>query len=135
MSEETTPKPPVSDLLEGLFYPSESDEPVEFVTFSVCPDPPLTVGRVKEVLLITPETFVEEIPEDQFWAPVVNEEEWFGPEEKERASRFRKLQEVVQEQLAHRQAFRVGKTEIDLYLLGARPDGTWAGLKTLVVET
>jgi hypothetical protein len=29
----------------------------------------------------------------------------------------------------------IGKTKIDIYLVGKTPDGDWAGLKTTSVET
>jgi hypothetical protein len=133
--KETTPEPPFGDLLKDLFYPSESDEPVDYVEYTIDFEPPLTVSQVKDLILITPEIYVEEIPEDEFWEPVVTDQEWFEEEEKQRTARFVELQHSIQTVLSDRQVFRVGEIEVDLYLLGRKTDGCWAGLKTLVVES
>jgi len=129
------PQNPFAELLTDLYYPSESDEPVAYVDYPITFDPPLSVSQLKNFLLITPEVFTEEIPESQFWEPVVTEQDWYGEEEKTRTNRFRELQQRVTQFLTDRQAFRVGQTEVDLYLLGRKADGHWAGLKTKVVET
>lgn len=133
--EESAPEPSLSDLLKDLFYPSESDEPVDYVEYSVDFEPPLTVGHLKDLLLITPEIYVEEIPENEFWEPVVTTQDWYEEEEKNRTVRFTELKNRMEQLLSDRQVFRIGETEVDLYLLGRKLDGCWAGLKTLVVET
>ncbi|MGM9508678.1 nuclease A inhibitor family protein [Larkinella sp. GY13] len=133
--QESTPELSLSDLLTDLFYPSESDEPVEFVDYTVDFEPPLTVSQVKDLLLIPPKIYVEEIPEDGFWEPVVTDQAWYEEEEKKRTTRFIELQKTIQAALSDRQVFRVGENEVDLYLLGRKADGCWAGLKTLLVDT
>ncbi|MBC8151374.1 MAG: nuclease A inhibitor family protein [Bacteroidetes bacterium] len=124
----------VKPLLTDLLYPSESDEPVEWVT--ACPDTDglLTVSQVKDWLMLPPAVFVEERPEADFWQPVTTDEDWYGPDEKARTAAFRALQATLQA-LTDRQVFRVGDTDIDLYLLGRLPDCSRAGLKTRVIET
>ncbi|KAA9356732.1 nuclease A inhibitor family protein [Larkinella humicola] len=133
--QESTPEFSLPDFLTDLFYPSESDEPVEYVDYTIDFEPPLTVSQVKDLLLITPEIYVEEIPEDGFWKPVVTDQDWYDEDEKKRTARFIELQKTVQATLSDRQVFRVGETEVGLYLLGRKADGCWVGLKTLVVET
>ncbi|GAB3922435.1 nuclease A inhibitor family protein [Larkinella terrae] len=133
--EESEPESALSELLKDLYYPSESDEPVEYVEFTIDFEPPLTVGHIKDLLLITPEIYVEELPEPDFWKPVTQEEDWYEEEEKNRTARFIELKNRVEQLFSDRQAFRVGDDEADLYLLGRKSDGCWAGLKTLVVNT
>jgi hypothetical protein len=123
------------ELTNELYYPSESDEPVEYIEFTYQADSPLTVSQVKNLLLIPADIFVEEIPENEFWEPVLTDQDWFGEEEKAVLSRFKELQQEVERQLTDRQIFRGGRIEIDVFLLGRKPDGSWAGLKTRVVET
>ena len=84
--------------------------------------------------MLPPAVSVEERPEADFWQPVTVNEDWYGDDEKARTAKFEQLQKAV-EPLTDRQLFRVGQTEIDLYLLGRVPDGSRAGLKTKVVET
>lgn len=132
------PTVPVADraalLLEDLLYPSESDEPVEWVTCSLSTDGPLTVSQVKEWLMLPPAIFVDERPETDFWQPVTMDEDWYGPDENARTAAFRALEATLCE-LTDRQVFRVGDTEVDLYLLARLPDGSRAGLRTKVIET
>lgn len=122
-------------LLADLYYPSESDEPVEFVTCLIHQPDPLTVTQVKQWLMLPPGVYVEEVPEDQFWQPVTTVEDWYGEEEKTRTDKFIQLKRQIEAQLTDRQAFRAGESEVTLLLLGRQPDGTRAGLKTTVVET
>lgn len=133
--EESAPELSLSDFLKDLYYPSESDEPIDYVEYSIDFEPPLTVGHVKDLLLITPEIYVEEIPETDFWEPLLTDEDWYEAEEKNRTIRFIDLQNRMEHLISDRQVFRIGETEVDLYLLGRKADGCWAGLKTLVVET
>lgn len=124
----------INPLLTDLLYPSESDEPVEWTTCPLTTDGPLTVSQVKDWLILPPAVFVEERPEADFWQPVTVTEDWYGDEEKTRTANFEQLKELLQS-LTDRQVFRAGDTEIGLYLLGRLPDGSRAGLKTMVVET
>jgi hypothetical protein len=38
-------------------------------------------------------------------------------------------------ELTDLRVYRVGSTDIDVYILGKHPSGAWLGLKTKVVET
>lgn len=125
----------INPLLTGLFYPSESDEPIEPVTCYLNQAEPLTDSQIKDWLLLPPSVYVEETPEDEFWEPVITEQDWYGDEEKARTAQFQQLKKVVDEALTGRQVFRVGETEIDVYLLGRRAEGERVGLKTTVVQT
>lgn len=125
----------VAPLLTDLLYPSESDEPIEPVETYLRMAEPLTVSHIKDWLMLPPSRYVEEIPEADFWEPVITIEEWFGAEEKAKADQFQKLKKTLDILLTEHQVFRVGQTEIDVYLLGKPKDGPRVGLKTRVVET
>lgn len=125
----------ITPLLTDLLYPSESDEPIEPVTTYLKMAEPLTASHIKDWLMLPPSVYVEEIPEADFWAPVTTIEDWFGDDEKASAARFQQLKETLEKLLTDRQVFRVGDTEIDVYLLGKPAEGPRVGLKTKVVET
>lgn len=126
----------VAPLLTDLLYPSESDEPIEPVETYLSMAEPLTVSHIKEWLMLPPSNYVEEQPEADFWAPVTTIEDWFGDDEKATATKFQALKTKLETTLTDRQVFRVGNTEIDVYLLGKRAEGEpRVGLKTKVVET
>ncbi|NID11087.1 nuclease A inhibitor family protein [Fibrivirga algicola] len=126
----------VTPLLADLLYPSESDEPLEPVETYLRMAEPLTVSHMKDWLMLPPSNYVEEITEAKFWEPVVTMEEWFDDEEKAKTAQFQKLKETLEATLTDRQVFRVGKTEIDVYLLGKLKEGEpRVGVKTRVIET
>ena len=122
-------------LLPDLLYPSESDEPIEPVTCYLKQNDPLTVSQIKDWLMLPPSIYVEEQPEADFWEPVITEQDWYGDEEKARTASFRKLKEIIDSTLTVHQVFRVGASEMDVYLLGRQNDGERAGIKTKVVQT
>lgn len=125
----------IKPLLENLLYPSESDEPILFTHCYLKQETPLTGSQIEEWLMLPPSVFVEEIPEEEFWKPVTTVEEWYEEDEKIRTETFCKLQQVIEQHLSVRQVFRVGNSEIDVYLLGRTTEGDRAALKTKVIET
>ncbi|AKD55585.1 nuclease A inhibitor family protein [Spirosoma radiotolerans] len=122
-------------LLSDLLYPSESDESIEPVTCYLKQTDPLTVSQIKDWLMLPPSIYVEEQPEADFWEPVTTEQDWYGDEEKARTASFQKLKETVESTLTVRQVFRVGESEMDVYLLGRQSDGERAGIKTKIIQT
>ncbi|GAB3956962.1 hypothetical protein GCM10028805_48330 [Spirosoma harenae] len=122
-------------LLPDLLYPSESDEPIEVVTCYLKQPEPLTVSQIKDWQMLPPAIYVEELPEADFWAPVVTDQDWYEDEEKARTAAFSQLKEIAEKTLTVRQVFRVGDSKMDLYLLGLQTEGERAGLKTKVVQT
>lgn len=125
----------VSPLLTDLLYPSESDEPLESVTCYLKQAEPLTVSQIKDWQMLPPSVYVEELPEADFWEPVATIQEWYTDEEKARTAKFQELKQLFEKELTVRQQFRVGETEMDVYLLGRQADGERAGIKTKVVVT
>jgi hypothetical protein len=69
-----------------------------------------------------------------FFKPTVAQEEWHNAEEKAEVKRFQALLDVVKSNLKSPKVFRVGKAEIEVYVVGQVADG-YAGFKTMVVET
>ncbi len=122
-------------LLPDLLYPSESDEPLELTTCYLKQAEPLTVSQIKDWQMLPPSVYVEEIPEADFWEPVTTQQDWYEAEEKTRATNFQQLKDVVEQALTGRQVFRVGETEMEVYLLGRQESGDRAGIKTKVVQT
>lgn len=126
----------VTPLLTDLFYPSESDEPVEPITCYLKQPEPLTVSQIKDWQMVPPSVYVEEISEDNFWEPVTTEQDWYGEEEKARTQKFQQLKQLLESQLTVRQVFQVGETEIAIYLLGLQHhQNERVGIKTKLVQT
>ncbi len=131
----TSLKDLIDPLLTDLLYPSESDEPVTFVTCYLAQEAPLTEVQIKEWQMVPPSVYVEEGSVDDFWGPVLTDEDWYGDDEKKRTATFQKLKTLLDAHLTGQQVFRQGKTEITVYLLGRLADGTRAGIQTTVVES
>ncbi|MFN5613381.1 MAG: nuclease A inhibitor family protein [Pseudanabaena sp.] len=120
----------LSQLADGLLFPSESEYPLEpFVWESTT----LSSENILERSLQPSDTTIEAIALEDFFAPVVTDEDWFEDEDLEIANPLRDLQKAIAT-LENAQVFKVGKVEIDVYIVGAiGPD--LIGLKTTVIET
>ncbi|GAB4043540.1 nuclease A inhibitor family protein [Spirosoma jeollabukense] len=125
----------ISPFLTGLLYPSESDEPLAPITCYLKQAEPLTVSQIKDWQMLPPSIYVEEMPENDFWEPVTNEQDWYTDEEKTRTAKFQQLKQFLEKELTVRQVFLVGETELDAYLLGRQADGERVGIKTKIVQT
>lgn len=125
----------VTSLLEDLWYPSESDEPITWINFGASVSPPLTVSDLEFYQGIPPEVIVEEWEIESFWIPVTTIEDWFGEDEQIQVAKFLDLKLLLETHLTNWQLFRVGRMEIDLYLLAKTDKDEWGGLKTKIVET
>ncbi|AXE16342.1 nuclease [Runella rosea] len=125
----------VTNLVKNLFYPSESDEPIEWFKFNANVKEGLTVSDLEFFLGYPPSVKAEEIPTENFWEPLLAVEEWYGDEERAQVENFKSVKQLLETNLNHLKAFRVGQIEIDLYLVGQLNEKEWGGLKTLLVET
>ena len=120
----------LTKLSKGLLFPSESEYPLELVTWESVT---LTPETILTRSLKQSDTAIESTTLEDFFAPVVTDEDWFEDEDRAIAQRFRDLQTAIAT-LESVQVFKVGKVEIDVYIVGAiGPD--LVGLKTTVVET
>lgn len=138
-SDPTAASNPFSDqinpMLAHLFYPSESDEPIEPVTCYLEQTGPLTVSQIKDWLMLPPSVSVEEMAEGEFWEPVITQQDWYNDDETSRTTRFGQLKKRLEDELTGRQVFRVGESEIKVYLLGRQADGKRVGIRTTIVQT
>ena len=120
----------LSTLSKDLLFPSESEYPLEPFTWE---STSLTPETILERSQKPADTAIESITLEDFFAPVTTDEDWFEDEDRQVAQRFRDLQAAIAT-LENVQVFRLGKIEIDVYIVGAiGPD--LIGLKTTVIET
>lgn len=120
----------LSLLSKDLLFPSESEYPLEPFTWESATLKPETILKRSQKPSDTP---IEAIALEDFFAPVTTDEDWFEDEDRQVAQRFRDLQAAIAT-LENVQVFRLGKIEIDVYIVGAiGPD--LVGLKTTVIET
>ena len=125
----------VTDLLKDLTYPSESDEGIEYISFEVSVAPPLKMTDILFYLGYPPDVTIEELSPDLFWQPVTQTQDWYGEFELAQVKIFEEIKTTVIDKLVGQQCFRIGRNEIDLYLVGQLSEKEWEGLKTKLVET
>lgn len=122
-------------LSSGLLYISESDAPFETFLWQSITEESLTPELVRQLANYPPQTPVEVISADQFFALALRQEEWHDEEDTQVVKRYQALVAALKENLSQLQVYRVGKREIDIWIAGRTPGGNWGGLKTKVVET
>jgi hypothetical protein len=116
----------------GLLYPSESDEPFEVVAWGKA-EGELTPATLTKLASTKPSAKVEEVALDKFFDFLMQPVE--GAPEEENPEMFKQLRKAVTEQLTDARVYRIGKVNIDIYIVGKTKEGEWAGLKTKAVET
>jgi predicted nucleic acid-binding Zn-ribbon protein len=117
----------------GLFFLSETDAPFEVISWPK--QEQLTPAKLLQLTEHPPDAPVELRTVDEFFAIATAQEDWHDEEERETVQRFQKLVSVLKQNLSQLQVYRVGKTNIDAYIVGVTDGGEWAGLSTQVVET
>ncbi len=121
----------LSLLSKGLLFPSESEYPLEPFIWEK------TTLSIKEILIRSGkncDTPIATLTLEDFFASVVTEENWFDTQDREIAHRFRDLKRAIASNLENVQVFRVGKVEIEVYIVGTI-NSDLVGLKTTVIET
>ena len=120
----------LTKLSEDLLFPSESDYPLEPFTWDSATLTPETILTRSQK---PADTAIEAITLEDFFEPVTVDKDWFEDEDRQVAQRFRDLQAAIAT-LENVQVFRLGKIEIDVYIVGAI-GADIVGLKTTVIET
>ncbi len=128
---------------QGLLFPSETDAPIEpFFWSDAAPMTP-SIELVASRANVEIDAFEGKTQEAKpfktqslaaFFKPTVVEEDWHNEQEKAEVKRFQVLLAAVKSNLKTPKVFRVGKVEIEVYVVGQVSDG-YAGFKTMVVET
>jgi hypothetical protein len=117
---------------DGLLYTSESDYP--FTVYSWQADT-LTPEQVLTLTGHPKNTPVQTADFDKFFAQTTQEKDWYGPKEKATVAKYQQLVKTLKDSLKDIQVYRVGETEMDVYIVGKTPTGALAGISSKVVET
>ncbi|MDJ1466577.1 nuclease A inhibitor family protein [Cytophagaceae bacterium DM2B3-1] len=120
---------------EDLYYPSESDEPFAYFEWDFNGTKPLNEIDVKRFAQQTRQTPVEIQSVDDFFKRVTEVKEWYHEEEIKLVDKFKILKEKIISNLSNVQVYKLGRKEIEAYIVGKTPTGKWAGLSTKLTET
>jgi hypothetical protein len=130
------PSPAITALkraTKGLLYTSESDAPFETVHWEGVGE--LSGEKVRELGGHKKKDPVQQESLDDFFADLVQEQDWQGAEERADVKKYRRLLTTLRKQLTDLRVYRVGRVNVTLYVVGKTPEGDWAGVKTTAVET
>lgn len=135
-------QPPAPLLLEtlklattDLLFPSESDAPLEPYCFPGPKGVEPTPAALLQAEHLPSDTPVETITVADLFDPFQSADENASEEDRAEAERYRELVAVLSRELTDLRVYRVGRVDIDVYILGKDATGAWLGLKTHVVET
>jgi hypothetical protein len=113
-----------------LVWTSESDYPFEIVAWGKD-----TELNPTALFKLPADTAIQKIAIQDFFAPALQTEDWYGEEELATVDRYQKLLDAIGSNLSDVIVFRVGEIEITVYIVGKTLDRDLVGLKTQVVET
>lgn len=123
----------IERISNGLYYISETD--AEILPFSGAKADSVTKENFLSQMGNEPDAPVEERDFAGFFARLTKIQDWFGDEEKQIAARFAELKELLERNLKDVKVFKVGRIELDIYVVGLDADGKLSGIKTKAVET
>jgi hypothetical protein len=134
----------------GVTYPSESDYPWVVVGFADAA--PVSEANVKDVIagVYVPhegqaplvDRAIEQRTLAQLMDPLTVPQDWWDDYNKMVAAQYTEIRAVLETRLVDIQVFRLGELSgdvlqgaIDIYVLGATPDGDVVGMWTVSIET
>lgn len=134
----------------GVTYPSESDYPWVVVGFAEAA--PVNVGNVKQMIagVYVPhegeaalaDRTVELRTLAQLLDPLTTPQDWWEDYNFMVAAQYDQIRSVLESKLVDIKVFRIGEKQgnvlqgaVDIYVLGATPDGDVVGMWTVSVET
>ena len=118
---------------ENLFFISETD--AEITPF---------FGRqaqavTKEEILMQSQSMANVLIEEKdfagFFKRLTEIQDWFGDEEKATTQKFAELKDLLERNLRGLKVFKIGKIQIDVYVVGLDAENNLLGIKTKAVET
>lgn len=123
----------IKEVSEGLWYISETD--AEIQPFIGQKAENATREELLKQIEREKDTPVEERDFYEFFARLTKKEDWFGEQENLAAEKYALLKGLLEENLRNLKVFKVGKIELDIYVVGISPEDILMGIRTKAVET
>ncbi|MEO6587953.1 MAG: nuclease A inhibitor family protein [Pyrinomonadaceae bacterium] len=129
--EEKSFEDQINAAVKDLNYVSETDS--EFFFFS---GKAADEVSAKEILKQTErEDSVEERNFYGFFGNLTRHQAWFGKEQNKTAERFADLRKLLAVNLVEKKVFKIGKVNVDIYIVGLDGENILTGIWTKAVET
>jgi len=123
----------LQEATRGLLHISESDYPFEVVKWEGPGE--MSPEYLRKVAGVDMSAQVEERTIADFFRVAAGEQEWKGEAELASAKRYQALVRLLEDNLKGVKAYRVGRINIGVYVVGRSGEGNWLGVSTRVVET
>jgi hypothetical protein len=118
---------------DGLVYLSEGEAPFRPVRVpGVAASAP---EALRAFLKLPSDAPIEERTLERFFAHLTDRADPGDPGLQALVPRYRQLMETLRRLIPDVRVYRVGTGEIDCYLIGRAPDGSFAGLRTTAYES
>lgn len=116
-----------------LTYVSETD--AEVTPYA----PPNTDAKAPEIISQhagrSVDDLVEEVSFSAFFQRLTTIRDWYGERETLRAKKFLELQKLLEEDLTELKVYRLGRIQIDIFVVGRDQNGLLMGVTTKAIET
>jgi len=111
--------------VDGLMYPSESDEPFDVIQWGTAGP---TNAKEQVDAHVAPGRKIESVPLDDFFGQLTESDD---------ADRYKQLRALLEKNLTNVGAFRVAGAgaKVDVYLIGQSKAAGWVGVHTVSIET
>ena len=123
----------IEEITADLYYISETDALISpFVGHQA-----QTVSReaILEQTENAPDSPVEERDSTEFFARLIEIQDWFGDEEWKTAEKYLLLKKLLEKNLRDLKVYKIGKVQLDVYVVGLDAESRLMGIKTKAVET
>lgn len=120
--------------IEGLLYLSESDRPLEPVSWASATTGAIGASEVAAASGLDATTI--EVRDYEAWFDrVAVAQDWMDDGQKASAAKFAELRRFLDTQLTQRTVVRIGKVEVHVFVVGRDACGRIAGFSTVAIET
>ena len=123
----------IKKTIRGLYYTSETDAEITPFVGEKAED--VTAAVLLMQAKLPPDSPVEERDFNEFFSYLTGIQDWFGDEERKTARKFSDLRDLLQKELTDLKVFKVGKIELDVYVVGLDTQSVLTGIQTKAVET
>ena len=120
---------------EGLTYTSESDRPFEFFFLPGAGDRPPGAEAFARLAGAPESAPVEERDLDDFFMRHAETSDPYDAEAQRIRPRYEALRETLRHELRWTTVYRIGRIEVQCYVVGGDGHGNLAGVRTVAVET
>jgi Nuclease A inhibitor-like protein len=118
---------------DGLLFISESDYPFQPVRWSTQTE--LTPDDVRHLASHDENAPIETQSVNDFFRAAASQATWKNAQQLAVARRYQALVGWLQDNLTDIRVYRIGRIQIDVYIVGRSATGNWVGLQTRVIET